>query len=39
MGVELSNPGDYRFLMDRIAECGMQVSEVDSTSPYFRFLV
>lgn len=39
VGVELSNPGDYRFLMDRIAECGMQVSEVDSTSPYFRFLV
>ena len=39
VGVELSNPGDYRFLLARITECGMEVNEVDSTSPYFRFLV
>ena len=39
VGVELSNPGDYRFLLARITDCGMEVNEVDSTSPYFRFLV
>ena len=39
VGVELGNPGDYRFLLDRITESGMEVNEVDSTSPYFRFLV
>ena len=39
VGVELGNPSDYRFLLDRITKCGMEVSEVDSTSPYFRFLV
>ena len=39
VGVELSNPEDYRFLLARITECGMEVNEVDSTSPYFRFLV
>lgn len=39
VGVELGNPSDYRFLLDRITECGMEVSEVDPTSPYFRFLV
>ncbi len=39
VGVELGNPSDYRFLLARITECGMEASEVDSTSPYFRFLV
>ncbi len=39
VGVELGHPGDYRFLLQRIAECGMEVSEVDSDSPFFRFLV
>lgn len=38
VGVELGNPGDYRFLLDRIAESGMQVQEVLPDSPYFRLL-
>lgn len=38
VGVELSNPGDYRFLRDRIDECGMKVEEVAYDSPFFQFL-
>lgn len=38
VGVELGHPGDYRFLLDRIAESGMQVEEVLPDSPYFRLL-
>ncbi|MFV0429129.1 MAG: threonine ammonia-lyase IlvA [Arachnia sp.] len=39
VGVELGYPGDYRFLLDRITECGMRVEEVGYESPLFRFLV
>ena len=28
VGVELGNPGDYPFLLQRIAECGMTAEEV-----------
>lgn len=38
VGVELGNPGDYRFLRDRIDECGMKVEEVAYDSPFFQFL-
>ena len=39
VGIELGNPGDYRFLVERIAECGMKAEEVAYDSPYFQFLV
>ncbi|MBK7819674.1 MAG: threonine ammonia-lyase IlvA [Tessaracoccus sp.] len=39
VGVELGNPGDYRFLLERIGECGMKAEEVAYDSPYFQFLV
>lgn len=39
VGVELHNAGDYPFLMNRIAESGMEVEVIRSDSPYFRFLV
>ena len=39
VGVELGNPGDYRFLMDRVRESGMKVDEVTYDSPFFRFLI
>lgn len=38
VGVELGNPGDYRFLVERIDECGMTAQEVAYDSPFFRFL-
>ena len=38
VGVELGNPGDYPFLLQRIAECGMTAEEVAYDSPFFRFL-
>ena len=38
VGVELGNPGDYRFLVQRIDECGMTAEEVAYDSPFFRFL-
>lgn len=38
VGVELGNPGDYRFLLERITTSGMQVEEVLPDSPYFRLL-
>lgn len=38
VGVELGNPGDYRFLLERIAACGMDVTEVTADSPYFSLL-
>ena len=39
VGVELGNPNDYRFLLQRIDESGMKVEEVSSESPFFRFLI
>ena len=39
VGVELGNPGDYRFLLERIDACGMKTEEVAYDSPYFTFLV
>ncbi|GAA4896562.1 threonine ammonia-lyase IlvA [Tessaracoccus lubricantis] len=39
VGVELGNPGDYRFLLQRIDECGMKTEEIAYDSPYFTFLV
>lgn len=39
VGVELGHPGDYRFLIQRIEDSGMQVEEVASESPFFRFLI
>lgn len=39
VGVELGHPGDYRFLLERIDECGMKAEEVAYDSPYFTFLV
>lgn len=39
VGVDLMNPSDYPFLLDRIAACGMNVEVVEHDSPYFRFLV
>ena len=39
VGVELGNPNDYRFLLNRIAESGMKVDEVAYDSPFFRFLI
>ncbi|MHA6524168.1 threonine ammonia-lyase IlvA [Tessaracoccus sp. G1721] len=38
VGVELGNPGDYPFLLQRIDECGMTAEEVAYDSPFFRFL-
>ena len=38
VGVELGNPGDYPFLLQRIDECGMQAEEVAYDSPFFQFL-
>ncbi|SHJ83218.1 L-threonine ammonia-lyase [Tessaracoccus bendigoensis DSM 12906] len=38
VGVELGNPTDYPFLLQRIKECGMHVTEVAHDSPFFRFL-
>lgn len=38
VGVELGHPGDYRFLLERIKESGIEVTEVTSDSPYFRLL-
>lgn len=39
VGVELGHPGDYDFLLQRIAESGMQVEVVAAGSPFFRFLI
>lgn len=39
VGIELGNPGDYQFLMQRIAEVGMQVELITPGSPLFRFLI
>lgn len=39
VGIELGNPGDYPFLMQRIAEVGMEVELISYGSPLFRFLV
>lgn len=39
VGVELGNPGDYRFLLQRMAECGLEHQEVAYDSPFFQFLV
>lgn len=39
VGVELGNPGDYPFLLQRIEESGMQATEVAYDSPFFQFLV
>ncbi len=39
VGIELGNPGDYPFLMQRIAEVGMEVELITYGSPLFRFLV
>ncbi len=39
VGVDLGNPGDYRFLLQRIDECGMTAHEVAYDSPFFQFLV
>ncbi len=39
VGVELGNPGDYPFLLQRIDECGMTAQEVAYDSPFFQFLV
>lgn len=38
VGVELGNPTDYPFLLQRIEECGMQAHEVAYDSPFFQFL-
>ena len=38
VGVELGNPSDYPFLLQRIEECGMQAEEVAYDSPFFQFL-
>lgn len=39
VGVELGNPSDYRFLMERIEASGMDATEVAYDSPYFQFLM
>lgn len=39
VGVELGTPSDYRFLVQRMAECGLDHEEVAYDSPYFQFLV
>lgn len=39
VGVELGNPNDYRFLVARIADVGMEVEEIMYGSPLFRFLL
>ncbi len=39
VGIELGNPDDYRFLMQRIEDVGMQVEPISTGSPLFRFLV
>ena len=39
VGVELGNPGDYPFLLQRIDACGMTAQEVAYDSPFFQFLV
>lgn len=39
VGVELGNPGDYQFLLQRIADCGMHAEEVAYDSPFFQFLM
>lgn len=39
VGLELGNPADYRFLLQRIAESGMRTEEISYNSPYFTFLV
>lgn len=39
VGVELGYAGDYEFLLQRIANCGMHVEIVDHRSPFFRFLI
>lgn len=39
VGVELGNPDDYPFLVQRIAEAGMDVDEIMYGSPLFRFLL
>ncbi|QXT63514.1 threonine ammonia-lyase IlvA [Tessaracoccus palaemonis] len=39
VGVELGNPSDYRFLVERIEASGMEAHEVAYDSPYFQFLV
>lgn len=38
VGVELGNPNDYTFLMQRITDCGISVEEVPYDSPLFSFL-
>lgn len=39
VGIELHNPGDYPFLMQRINEVGMEVELINYGSPLFRFLI
>lgn len=39
VGVELGDPGDYPFLLQRIDDCGMTAHEVAYDSPFFQFLV
>ncbi len=39
VGIELGHPTDYRFLLQRIADCGFWVEEIASNSPLFRFLI
>lgn len=39
VGIELGHPSDYRFLVQRIADCGFWVEEISSNSPFFRFVV
>lgn len=39
VGIELGNPGDYEFLMQRIAQVGMEVELITTGSPLFRFLI
>ncbi len=39
VGIELGHPTDYRFLLQRIADCGFWVDEIASNSPFFRFLM
>lgn len=39
VGIELGNPGDYPFLMQRINELGMEVELISYGSALFRFLI
>lgn len=39
VGVELGNPNDYPFLLQRVADLGMEVDEIMYGSPLFRFLL